>query len=68
MNLDSQERLHAGSAMACGKNSKNDYDRVAKSMMDNQLRDPAPSRYTLETDKSKILNLRPLEKAKHITI
>lgn len=56
------------SPMACGRNSNNDYDRVAKSMMDNQLRDPAPSRFTLETNKSKILNLRPLEKAKHLAI
>jgi len=36
-------------------------------MLDNQMRDPVPSRYTLENNKMKVLNLRPLEKAKHIT-
>ena len=53
--------------MVCGKGATNDFERVTKSMLDNQMRDPVPSRFTLENDKMKVLNLRPLEKAKHMT-
>ena len=35
-------------------------------MMDNDLRDPSPSAFTLKGSDLKVMNLRPLEKEKHV--
>ena len=52
--------------MNFGSNSKNDYDRVMKSMLDNDLRDPQPSLRSLVGNDHKVLNLRPLNKSMHV--
>ena len=53
--------------MNFGTSSKTDYDRVAKSMLDNSLRDPEPSLMSIYGSESKVWNLRPLEPHKHIS-
>ena len=52
--------------MSFGKFSKNDYERVAKRMHENNLTDPVPSKRTLSGDINKVMNLRPLQKDKHL--
>ena len=45
---------------------KNDYERVTKSMFDNQRRDTEPSLRTITGQDQKVLNLRPLNKSLHL--
>jgi len=52
--------------MNLGANPKNDYERITKSMFDNQRRDTAPSQRTLLGQELKVLNLRPLNASKHL--
>jgi len=48
--------------MNFGIHFKNDFDRVYKTMYENQFRDTLPSGRTIMGDDLKVLNLRPLQK------
>lgn len=52
--------------MNTGAFPKNDYERVARSLFDNQRRDTAPSLRTIVGQDLKVLNLRPLNKSLHL--
>ena len=60
------EKLIQHPRIVCGTGITNDYDRVTHSMLENQLRDPIPSMRTLVGAEDKVMNLRPLEKDKHL--
>ena len=53
--------------MHFGAKCKTDIERVAKSMVENQLRDPMPNQKSILGLESKVMNLRPLEKNKHMS-
>lgn len=55
------------SYMEFGPSCKNDFERVTKSMIENQKRDPYPSLKSLVGQDEKVMNLRPFEKEKHVT-
>ena len=52
--------------MNTGAFPKSDYERVTKSMFENQRRDTAPSLRTIVGQDLKVLNLRPLNKSLHL--
>ena len=52
--------------MQFGNKCSNDIQRVAKSMAENQLHDVEPSLKTLVGQDTLVMNLRPVEKAKHL--
>lgn len=52
--------------MNTGAFPRNDYERVTRSMFDNQRRDTVPSLRTITGQDQKVMNLRPLDKSLHI--
>ena len=54
------------SFMNFGSNSKMDFERIQKNVKDNTLRDTKPSLRTLVGNDEKVMNLRPLQKDKHM--
>jgi hypothetical protein len=52
--------------MNFGTSCKTDFDRVAKCMLDNNLRDPEPSLRSIYGSEEKVWNLRPTEPHKHL--
>ena len=52
--------------MSTGAYPRNDYERVTRSMFDNQRRDTVPSMRTLTGQEQKVMNLRPLDKSQHL--
>ena len=53
-------------SMDLGANPKNDFERITKSMFDNNRCDAVPSQRTLNGQDIKVMNLRPLDKSKHL--
>lgn len=52
--------------MNFGTGYKNDYERVKRNMHENSQRDPIPSMRSICGSDEKVMNLRPLDKTKHL--
>lgn len=53
--------------MSFGTAFKTQTERVMHQMKENQLTDPAPNMKSIVSDEQKVLNLRPFDKAKHVS-
>ncbi len=53
--------------MCFGKNHFDDLNRVSWIMLENNLKDPTPTKLTLTGSMNDVLDFRPLQKHKHIS-
>ena len=52
--------------MKFGSSCNTDFERVSKSMAENKLKDPEPSMRSILQSEYKVMNLRPVQKEKHL--